>query len=515
MFQKSCIIFLLFLSTLSKAQLGEGLVSAYYFSGDATDTVSKLHGKVNGATLSKDRFGTPNSAYLFDGQNDYINLGTDSRLKKNEMSISLWVKINNKAMQRKNFSYQPFIFTKLFNDTVEYEAYSMGYSLYQYKFFGVNTSVNQNQIAPLTYDSINVNKWYHLVFQFNIDSNYLYLNGVLQQALKKGVNQVYLMTDSIMLGYAGNPPPNEKYGWLNGCLDDIKIYDRLLNIDEIKALTNEANPKFGLPILVEMKQSTKWKKSKEIREYTLWFILVFGIGFTVSRLLSRYLSRRAKEKSDIQQKFAQLEMKALRSQMNPHFIFNAINSIQLYVLTNEKELASKYLVKFSKLIRGVLDLSKRELINLKDELEIVRLYIEIESLRFQNDFNFKINVEEALDKNAIMLPPLIIQPYVENAIWHGLLLKEGEKKLTIHISYQQNNLMIKVEDNGIGRKAASQFKQTDLHHRSFGMAITKERLAILEKMYSITANVEVIDCKDEMGIATGTIVSINLKNKTT
>src|SRR5690606_25820377 len=126
------------------------------------------------------------------------------------------------------------------------------------------------------------------------------------------------------------------------------------------------------------------------------------------------------------QQLAKSEMKALRNQMNPHFIFNAINSIQHYVLTNERELANRYLVKFSKLMRNILELSKEELITLTEELETARLYLEIESLRFNNAFGFTIGCESGIDPSSIKLPPLLVQPFIENAIWHGLLLKEGE-----------------------------------------------------------------------------------------
>jgi LytS/YehU family sensor histidine kinase len=220
---------------------------------------------------------------------------------------------------------------------------------------------------------------------------------------------------------------------------------------------------------------------------------------------------RVAERSEAQQRLARSEMRALRSQMNPHFIFNAINSIQHYVLTNEKELANKYLVKFSRLMRNILELSKEELISLKDELETARLYLEIESLRFNNAFEFNIDSDPSLDVGAIRMPPLLIQPFIENAIWHGLLLKEGPKRLNIIIRGSGGNVEIVVDDNGIGREMAGKFQNEELRRKSFGFEITKERLEQLQLANGVTIDFEVED-KMENGSPAGTQVRIKIKH---
>jgi LytS/YehU family sensor histidine kinase len=220
---------------------------------------------------------------------------------------------------------------------------------------------------------------------------------------------------------------------------------------------------------------------------------------------------RAAERSEIQQRLAQSEMRALRSQMNPHFIFNAINSIQHYVLTNEKELANKYLVKFSRLMRNILELSKEELISLREELDTARLYLEIESLRFNNAFEFNINTEPNIDAGTVRMPPLLIQPFIENAIWHGLLLKEGPKKLTINVRKYNGHVEVIVDDNGIGREMAGRFQNEELKRKSFGFEITRERLDQLQKANGVAIHFQVHD-KVQNGSAAGTQVRITINH---
>jgi hypothetical protein len=500
------------LTSLSlQAQLGEGVISAYYFSGNANDTVNKLNGSVRGATLTTDRFGNPQSAYQFNGQNNLINLGTTSALKQNEMSISLWFKANSFNINTSNLPYIPLVFTKMLETSESYESYLIAIIRSSRKIGTCNTNISQFQLGLQALDSVQLNTWYHVVFSFGKDSSVLHVNGRLIVKQAKKFDQYYLQSDSVVLGYAGNPDPSPKFSWFNGCMDDVKFYNRRLTTSEIITLYKEPNPKLGTP-LINQKKKIDW--ISVLKEY--WYISIGALLLiTLVALFFRYrttqLLKRNKEKNELQKKFMQMEMKALRSQMNPHFIFNAITSIQMYVLNSEKELANKYLVKFSKLIRSVLELSKEELIDLKDELEMIKLYVDIESLRFEEQFNFSINNTSINTKRLI--PPLIIQPFVENAIWHGLLLKQGEKYLTINVFYKNDALQIEIEDNGIGRKAAEQYSQRDNKHKSLGMTITANRLKVLEQMYNISAWVEIIDKTSATNEAQGTKVIIHLKSK--
>ena len=502
-----------FLSLVGYSQLNKGLISSYYFSGNANDNVSHINGIVRGATLSTDRFGNAYAAYCFDGKNDYITLGTNTDLKQPTMSISLWVKVNDYSSNRLNYLAMPIVSTKARIAVQRYEAYVI--AVYNnHRFCGGSTSTLEDQVSTVSSAKAEVDKWYHLVYMFDTDTTYLFLDGKFQQKQVKGFVSNYAITDSILFGFTGNNMPDtfkyKNYSWLNGCIDDVKFYNRLLNQSEIKDLYNEPNPKF----IGKADEAEKINVADLLRKYWLIpaLILIIALGIIlIVRWRLNYVQKKEKIQNVLQNKFAQMEMKALRSQMNPHFIFNAINSIQHYVLTNEKELANKYLVKFSQLMRNILDLTKQELISLASELDTINLYLDIESLRFNNAFSYNINVSPEVFLNDVRLPPLIIQPFVENAIWHGLLLKEGNKKLTITVFKKEEFLVIEIDDNGIGREAAQKFSEKELRRKSFGMEITQDRLSVLEKVFGLSISFEILDKKDIKGIAQGTTVIIIVK----
>ena len=190
------------------------------------------------------------------------------------------------------------------------------------------------------------------------------------------------------------------------------------------------------------------------------------------------IERLEKEQARYGREMAELKISALRSQMNPHFIFNSLNSIKRYIIDNEKENAVYYLNKFSKLIRKVLATTREREISLSDELETMELYVNIENIRFNNQIDFGIDVEDGLQINTIKVPSLILQPFLENAIWHGLSLKDGEKKLEIKIKKEgKNHIQIEVVDNGIGRKRSAEIKKKKIHQPdSIGIKLTEERL---------------------------------------
>lgn len=209
----------------------------------------------------------------------------------------------------------------------------------------------------------------------------------------------------------------------------------------------------------------------------------------------------------------QLELRSLRSQMNPHFIFNSLSSIHRYIWSNNQEEASDYLTKFSKLMRMILDNSQHTFIPLNKELESLRLYLDLEVLRCNNIFDYRIQLAEDINDEEVLIPPMIIQPYVENAIWHGLVhRKEKKGRLDIAVSLNGRVLEVTVTDNGIGRKMAMEIKEKkDRTHHSMGMKVTEGRIALIRKINNTKdANVEVHDLEDQVGQAAGTRVRIIL-----
>ena len=221
-------------------------------------------------------------------------------------------------------------------------------------------------------------------------------------------------------------------------------------------------------------------------------------------------SEKEKELAELKQKGTELEMQALRAQMNPHFIFNSLNSINRFILQNERAQASEYLTKFSKLVRLILQNSQVSLIPLESELESLELYLNLEALRFNYHFDYKISVPKDMDISALQVPPLILQPYVENAIWHGLMHKEEKGHLGVEISEEDDHLYFKITDNGIGReRAAVLASKSATKHKSMGLRITANRIAILQKSKTLEP-VTINDLVNADGTATGTEVTIKM-----
>jgi hypothetical protein len=248
---------------------------------------------------------------------------------------------------------------------------------------------------------------------------------------------------------------------------------------------------------------------------TNWFYIICLI-FSMY-LVYQILQKKAKKirederlKLNYEHQIAEVKMSALRAQMNPHFLFNTMNSINHYILQNNPDLASYFLTRFSKLIRQVLNNSKESNVLLSNEMEAMNIYIEMEQLRFDNAFEYQLYVEDNIDMNHIRIPSLLIQPYIENAIWHGLMHKDGKGKLNISIALEDNTLEVSIRDNGIGRDASQKSKSNFLSKKSYGMVITKDRLELVNKMYDKKSDLEIIDLKDANGQAMGTEVILHI-----
>ncbi|WP_158267559.1 sensor histidine kinase [Adhaeribacter arboris] len=217
-------------------------------------------------------------------------------------------------------------------------------------------------------------------------------------------------------------------------------------------------------------------------------------------------------KTEYERKLADTEMIALRAQMNPHFVFNCLNSIKLYTLQNESEQASEYLTKFARLIRLVLENSRSDLVLLKNELEALQLYIELEAMRFKHKVRFSILVSPEVDPQYLRLPPLLLQPFVENAIWHGLMHKTEGGLVCISVCQPAEHLLlIEISDDGVGRKKAAELKSKSANkHKSFGMQVTAERIRIINQLYNIHAETQIQDLEDTRGDPCGTKVVLQI-----
>ena len=250
--------------------------------------------------------------------------------------------------------------------------------------------------------------------------------------------------------------------------------------------------------------------------HTWYFRVIAGLSFLASiyffiKWRINKVEKRAFENSRLYQQTVEMEMKFLSSQMNPHFTFNAMNSIQYYLLENEPEKAQKYLVKYSKLIRKVLENNMKKYVSISEEVEMLGLYMDIESVRFEIQFEYEIQISDAIKELNISIPPMIVQPYIENAIWHGISHKKETKgKITVSYELIEAKIKCSVEDNGIGRKKSKELNTGKTNKESLGMLITHQRLQQLHSESEMDIEPEIIDLVNENGEGCGTRIVIYL-----
>jgi len=252
-------------------------------------------------------------------------------------------------------------------------------------------------------------------------------------------------------------------------------------------------------------------------------VMVLGIVFLRFAVLKRKNEKHLREiaenelqlqKLESQKQFSELEMQALRAQMNPHFIFNCLSSINSFILKNKTEEASDYLTKFSRLIRMVLNNSKRAFISLEDELETLGLYLEMERLRFKDSFEYSFTYNNSVEVSNIFIPPLLLQPFAENAIWHGLMHKQEKGFLNFNFSAEEKFLTCIINDNGIGREKAELLKSKSAEkQKSMGLKITTDRLSLLNDNAHGQTVFTIEDITDENGMAMGTRVHLKIYYK--
>jgi ligand-binding sensor domain-containing protein len=245
---------------------------------------------------------------------------------------------------------------------------------------------------------------------------------------------------------------------------------------------------------------------------TWWFIsLCLLAAAGIIRLIFYLRIKQIKRTNTLKLKLNKYMQQALSKQMNPHFIFNSLNSIQYYILKNDRASSNKYLAKFARLMRIILDNSQQQLITLQEELNALNLYVELEAMRFKEKFSYTITIDEKLDTSSFKIPPLLIQPYVENAIWHGLMHKERNGILAIDLSLNDNAIKCTITDNGIGREKAGEIKSKKTQtYKSHGTKITGDRLNLINTLNNMQMQINYFDLKDGSGNAIGTKVDITI-----
>lgn len=240
--------------------------------------------------------------------------------------------------------------------------------------------------------------------------------------------------------------------------------------------------------------------------------ILSGLGGIYLVYLARLnqVKQAEKLKAEFTQKLADMEMKVLKAQMNPHFIFNSLNSINWYIIKSESEKASLYLTKFSKLIRLILDNSSNKIISLDQELAALKLYLDMELLRFNEKFQYSISVSEGLNPLSIGVPPMVLQPFVENAIWQGLQHRESEGNIAIEVNRMNGGIKYVITDNGLGRKDTNEVNsKTADKAKTSGIKANGDRLDLLNRESNVTS-VETIELRNVEGKQLGTQVIVKI-----
>ena len=291
------------------------------------------------------------------------------------------------------------------------------------------------------------------------------------------------------------------------CLEKSTI----LNSAAIVARMTEGNLREERERLIEFQKESIERKKKEEEIKSLQLSRQLFISGIISGLIIVafifYILRLRQEKLKQKQREMELSQSLLRTQMNPHFIFNAMSVIQSYIYANDPDKSSQFLVNFSRLIRLILENSPKEFIPIELEVEILEKYLQAQKMRFDNRFSYSIEVDDNLLNASAMVPPMITQPFVENAIEHGQLHTIKGGHITISISEKDTMIQIQITDNGVGRKGAQKTKKIK-SHKSMAINITKERIEIINFKYKKQGSILIEDFNKEK--QTGTIVAILL-----
>jgi hypothetical protein len=484
--QGLCCWLILF-SKPASSQLKNQPTAKFSFNNESEeDEISKQKAKLVGTYFTDDRFGNSKSAvYLGGHASSYVNLGTYKALKPKTGSISIWVNLTRETYYGKGYPHNPIILTKIAPRDDYNESYAIFYDLDAKKI--LVTCANDSLSSPNVYymKDFSFMTWHHLVMCYDNHNLSFYVDGKFVGTTVKNYETRFDPLDSVIVGGSANKK-NIRYS--NGTFDDIEFYDTVLTEAEVDALYHAPNP----------------NRNKILRNWVLAILSIaggiFGIYFFV-RYRFRITLKKEKERLELANKLLENDLRIHRALMNPHFIFNALNSLHNHILTKNTDVASDYLVKFSRLIRKILDSNMSDTISLETEIELLIRYLEIEELRFNDRIKYNVVVDKAIPSNAT-IPIMMVQPFVENAVWHGLREKEGEKIITITFSsFETDYIKCVIEDNGTGRKIKP---NPDPQKQSLSTGFVKQRLELLNKIHNLSCNLIIVDKPN----GTGTIVTL-------
>lgn len=455
----------------------------------AEDEVNQKNAKLVGVAFTVDRFGNSDCAVFMSGnKNSYVNLGSYKELKPKEGSVSIWVKMEHKIWSGIGAYYNPIIITKNTGLNDFYESYAIYFMLESERISATCAFDSTRDLGLYSNRKFERNIWHHLVMCYNFDRAQLYLDGRLEAETFKRFETKFLPGDSVVLGVTANKKNSRSF---NGIIDDIEFYDRVLTEEEVMELYNAPDPNRKRVIIKKL-------------SYALGVLILLIVTYLLIRRYLKASIKKGKGKLELANKLLENELRINRAMMNPHFVFNAMNTLHGHIIKQNYEKASDYLVKFSRLMRKILDSNMADIITLEAEIEILERYLEIEALRFMEHIFTRISVEPPLLPSVTSIPVMMLQPFVENAVWHGLRKKEGHKEIFITFSlHDEKYVKCVIEDNGVGREKSRQASQTK---KSLATNFIEQRLELLNKIYGTKAALNILDKPQGQG----TVVTITL-----
>lgn len=489
-------LLLLIIPLSSFSQIDSTISLTYDFNDhEVKENNHQVQPRANITKLTYDRFGNPESALQLVGTSQsYLNLGVSKLLQSPVISVSLWIKIANRVYFGKGDDCIPFLGISNGPGVDFINALALGYDNNSRRFGANSTRDSLEEVIISSGDSIIFNKWYHFVVVCSNDYFALYQDGELVGETKKNFETKFLASDSLVIGHTASEK-NPRF--MRGVVDDIHIYHKVLSPADVLALYNAPNP----------------NEFKNMMSSAFKYVLIIaGLILVIIILIirNRRILRKQKEELELSTRIAELELRAIKSKMNPHFISNSLSAIQELNYNHDVEKAGLYIAKFSYFLRQILDYSDEDYITVSEEIVMVRLFVELEQLRFKESFVFDLIVEDSFNTEEVMVPSLITQPFIENAIWHGLLPLRDVRmpKLTVRILMRNGWPVIEVEDNGVGRDATKKTKR-----KSKGTQLVIDKIEALNRL-SKTSNykINIVDLVNAEGNKLGTKIIIDLDN---
>lgn len=424
----------------------------------------------------------------------YLSLGTSPLLKAKNTTICIWAELDQQIFLGRGQESNPIISIKNGPGDDFYVAYGITFDSYSKRFCANSTKDSTQQTFIQGRKLASFGDWHHFVLTSDYNFFAFYVDGELQGRIKKGFETKFLEGDSMVIGHSAN---NKNFRFSQGSFDDIQIFHRVLNEAEIEELYTAPNP----------------NRINTIVAVVLKFLLILGgiggIAFLLVARRRKFL-KIEKERFELKTKMAEMEIRLVRMQINPHFMSNCLTAIQQLIISNKLEAASDYLARFAFIVRQTLNFSTKTLITLYQELEVIKLNVELEQLRFESSLLFTIQIDPAITTKELWIPPFIFQPIVENAIWHGLMpLRETRRpQLDFILKKEDDRLCVIISDNGVGRQAGN--TESVGAKESKGMLITFQRIKNLNELYSVdTAKILYEDILKDL-VVVGTRVIIYL-----